>query len=142
MNKYKIIFTSLIVLIFTIGVVSAMEITDLNAPAGFEKNSLTFTHDDFEMNMKGYALLWDYDNNFEKSDGREVNIINKTYAEYIDSTEGKVGALEIIKIDGEYYLVDCFYDGLDKNKTKDCTNYLKEFNDANTFFLMKIDNSF
>ncbi|WP_405265969.1 hypothetical protein [Methanobrevibacter sp.] len=49
---------------------------------------------------------------------------NGTYAEYFDLVNEKSGALEIIKTDGDQYIVDSSFDGDDKSKTKDCLKYL------------------
>lgn len=141
MSKVKIIMISLILLAFSICVVSAASITDYNAPVGFERQAVTFIHGDFEMDLNSYSAFVDYEDNFNNSDTRNVTIINDTYAEYTDSTKEKVGALELLKIDGDQYIVDCSFDDLDKSKTKDCLKYLKEFNDVNKFKPIKIDKS-
>ncbi len=141
MNKLKIIMLSLILLAFSISVVSAAGITDYNAPVGFERNPVTFTHGDFEMDLKPYSAFIDYEDYFENSDTRNVTVINDTYAEYTDSFKEKVGALELLKIDGDQYIVDCSFDDLDKSKTQDCLKYLEEFNDVNKFKPIKIDKS-
>ena len=75
----------------------------------------------------------------DPNDDRNVTIINETYAEYTDSFKDKSGTLEIIKIDGDEYLIDCSYDELDKSKTQTCLKYLKEFNDVNKFKPIKIE---
>ena len=141
MNKFKIFCISIIFLLFAVGAVSAVGITDYNAPIGFERNPVTFTHGDFEMDMKFYSTFIDYDDYFKKSDTRDVKMINDTYAEYTDSFKEKVGALELLKIDGEEYIVDCSFDNLDKNKTKDCLKYLEEFNEVNKFKPIKVEKS-
>lgn len=138
MDKFKIIFVSLILAAFAISSVSAVGITDYNAPIGFERNPVTFSHDDFEMEMKSYSAFIDYDDYFKNSDDRNVKMINDTYAEYTDSFNEKVGALELLKIDGDEYIVDCSFDDMDKSKTKDCLKYLDEFNDVNKFKPIKI----
>ena len=141
MNKLKIFCISLIFLVFAVGAVSAVSITDYNAPVGFERNPVTFTHGDFEMDLKPYSTFIDYDDYFKKSDTRDVKMINGTYAEYTDSFKEKVGALELLKIDGDEYIVDCSFDSLDKNKTKDCLKYLEEFNEVNKFKPIKVEKS-
>lgn len=141
MNDYRIIFVSLALLAFSVGIVSAVGITDYNAPADFERGPVTFTHDDFEMELNSYSSFVDYDDYFENSDDRQVKIINGTCAEYTDSMKDKAGALELIKIDGDQYIVDCSFDDLNKSKTKDCLKYLEEFNDVNKFKPIKIDKS-
>lgn len=137
--KFKIIFVSLIFLIFFMGAVSADIITDHNAPIGFERNPITFTKGDFEMDMHSYSAFMDHDDYFENSDDRQVNIINGTYAEYVDTFKEKAGALEIIKIDGDQYIIDSSFDDDDKSKTKECLKYLEEFNDVNKYKPIKID---
>ena len=122
--KFKIIFVSLIFLIFFMGAVSADIITDHNAPIGFERNPVTFTKGDFEMDMHSYSAFIDHDDYFENSDDRQVKIINGTYAEYFDLVNEKSGALEIIKTDGGQYIVDFSFDGDDKSKTKIVLNIL------------------
>ncbi|MEE0925798.1 MAG: hypothetical protein U0L35_08890 [Methanobrevibacter sp.] len=139
MNKFKISLITVMLLLLSISAVSAVGITDYNAPIGFERNPVTFTHGDFEMDLKPYSTFIDYDDYFKTNDDRNVTIINETYAEYTDSFKDKSGALEIIKIDGDEYLIDCSYDELDKSKTQTCLKYLKEFNDVNKFKPIKIE---
>jgi hypothetical protein len=139
MNKLKISLITVMLLLLSISAVSAVGITDYNAPIGFERNPVTFTHGDFEMDLKPYSTFIDYDDYFKTNDDRNVTIINETYAEYTDSFKDKSGTLEIIKIDGDEYLIDCSYDELDKSKTQTCLKYLKEFNDVNKFKPIKIE---
>ncbi len=139
MDKLKIILISLILVAFSISAVSAVGITDYNAPIGFERDPVTFTHDDFEMDMKTYSAFIDYDDYFKSTEDRDVKMINDTYAQYTDSFKDEVGALEIVKIDGDEYIVICSFDDLDKNKTKDCLKYVEEFNDVNKFKPIKIE---
>ena len=139
MNKFKMALITVILLSLSISAASAVGITDYNAPIGFERNPVTFTHGDFEMDLKPYSTFIDYDDYFKTNDDRNVTIINETYAEYTDSFKEKSGALEIIKIDGDEYLIDCSYDDLDKSKTKTCLKFLKEFNDVNKFKPIKIE---
>ena len=139
MNKFKISLITVMLLLLSISAVSAVGITDYNAPIGFERNPVTFTHGDFEMDLKPYSTFIDYDDYFKTNDDRNVTIINETYAEYTDSFKDKSGTLEIIKIDGDEYLIDCSYDELDKSKTQTCLKYLKEFNDVNKFKTIKIE---
>lgn len=131
-------FVSLILLVFAIGAVSAT-ITDYNAPVGFERNAVTFSHDDFSMNMESYDSFVDYDDYFKNSDDRKVEMINGTFAKYTDSFKEEVGALELLEIDDDKYVVSCTFDGLDKSKTKDCLKYLEEFNQVNKFKPIKIE---
>lgn len=132
MNKLKIMFVSLILLAFAIGVVSA-SITDYNAPIGFERNAMSFEKGDFEMEMDLYSSFVDHDDYFKSDDGRKVEIINGTFAKYIDSSDDEVGALELLKIDGDQYIVHCTFKDMDKNKADDCLKYLEEFNNVNKF---------
>ncbi len=128
----------MILLMFLISAVSAV-ITDYNAPIGFERDPVTFIKGDFEMEMSSYSSFIDYDDYFKNTDDRQVKIINGTYAEYVDLVNEKSGALEIIKIDGDQYIVDSSFDDDDKSKTKDCLKYLEEFNEVNKFKPIKID---
>lgn len=137
--KLKLMFVSLIFLIFFVGAVSAVGITDYNAPIGFERDPVTFTKGDFEMEMNTYSSFVDHDDYFNTTDDRQVKIINDTYAEYFDSVKERSGALEIVKIDDDQYIVDSFFDGDDKGKTNECLKYLQEFNDLNKFKPIKID---
>lgn len=139
--KSKIVLMSLIVLVLAIGAVSAAVITDYNSPSGFERSAATFTNDDFEMDMRSYSAFIDYEDYFVKNDNRDVKIINGTYAQYNDSVKDKVGALELLKIDDDVYIIDCSFDDADKNKTADCLKYIQEFNDLNKFKPIKIDKS-
>lgn len=137
--KLKLMFVSLIFLILFVGAVSAVGITDYNAPIGFERDPVTFTKGDFEMEMNTYSSFVDHDDYFNTTDDRQVKIINDTYAEYFDSVKERSGALEIVKIDDDQYVVDSFFDGDDKGKTNECLKYLQEFNDLNKFKPIKID---
>lgn len=137
--KYKLMFVSLIFLIFFVGAVSAVGITDYNAPIGFEREPVTFTKGDFEMEMNTYSEFVDHDDYFNNTDDRQVKIINDTYAEYFDSVKERSGALEIIKIEDDQYIVDSFFDGDDKGKSTECLKYLQEFNEINKFKPIKID---
>lgn len=132
-------FVSLIFLIFFVGAVSAVGITDYNAPIGFEREPVTFTKGDFEMEMNTYSEFVDHDDYFNNTDDRQVKIINDTYAEYFDSVKERSGALEIIKIEDDQYIVDSFFDGDDKGKSTECLKYLQEFNEINKFKPIKID---
>ena len=137
--KLKLMFVSLIFLILFVGAVSAVGITDYNAPIGFERDPVTFTKGDFEMEMNTYSSFVDHDDYFNTTDDRQVKIINDTYAEYFDSVKERSGALEIVKIDDDQYIVDSFFDVDDKGKTNECLKYLQEFNDLNKFKPIKID---
>ena len=137
--KLKLMFVSLIFLTLFVGAVSAVGITDYNAPIGFERDPVTFTKGDFEMEMNTYSSFVDHDDYFNTTDDRQVKIINDTYAEYFDSVKERSGALEIVKIDDDQYVVDSFFDGDDKGKTNECLKYLQEFNDLNKFKPIKID---
>lgn len=64
--KSKMVFISIIVLVLAVSAVSAVGITDYNAPIGFEREPVSFTHDDFEMEMNSYSAFVDYDDYFEK----------------------------------------------------------------------------
>jgi hypothetical protein len=137
--RFKLMLVSLIFLAFFIGAVSAADITNYNAPIGFERDPMTFINGDFEMEMDSYSAFIDYDDYFKSEDDRQVEIINDTYAQYFDSDDKKAGALEIIKVDGDQYIVDSSFSGGDKSKTKDCLKYLEEFNQLNKFKPIKID---
>lgn len=137
--RFKLVIVSLIFLVFFIGAVSANDITKYNAPIGFEREPMTFIHDDFEMEMDSYSAFIDYDDHFKSEDDRQVEIINGTYAKYYDSDDKKAGALEIIKVDGDQYIVDSSFSGDDKSKSEDCLKYLEEFNQLNKFKPIKID---
>ena len=77
----------LVFLIFFISAVSAVGITDYNAPIGFERGPLTFIKDDFEMEMDSYSSFVDHDIYFENNNNRQVKIINGTYGEYFNSVK-------------------------------------------------------
>ena len=57
----------------------------------------------------------------------------------INEFDKKAGALEIIKVDGDQYIVDSSFSGDDKSKSEDCLKYLEEFNQLNKFKPIKID---
>ncbi|WP_462316356.1 hypothetical protein [Methanobrevibacter sp.] len=137
--RFKVVLVSLILLAFFIGAVSAADITNYNSPIGFERDPMTFVNGDFEMEMDSYNAFIDYDDHFKSEDDRQVEIINDTYAKYFDSDDKKAGALEIIKVDGDQYIVDSSFSGDDKSKSEDCLKYLEEFNQLNKFKPIKID---
>lgn len=59
------------VLALAVGVVSASSITDYNAPVGFDRNPVTFSHGDFEMDMKSYSSFMDFDDYFKSTDDKK-----------------------------------------------------------------------
>lgn len=137
-SKLKIMFASLILLTFAMGIVSAEGITDYNAPKDFDRDPMTFTHDDFEMRMDSYSEFIDFDDKFKNRDDYKVTV-NGTFAQYTNKLEDKVGVLEILEIKGDKYLVECSFDELQNSKISACQKYLEEFNDLNKFKPLKIE---
>lgn len=130
-NFLKIVILTLILFIISIGVVTAADMSDFKAPSDFTKSSGDyFEYDDFVLSLAPYDKDISYDLLFEDDDGYSVNILGDK-AEYRDTTVDHVGVLEIVNIDGEDYLVECYFDGDSNSKLEDCNSYINEFNELN-----------
>ena len=124
--KYGLI---LLLILLSVSVVSAVQYT---APSDFHQDGGAFVYGDYEI----YATPYDSDDwfnliLFENSDGYEVYIGENNIANYTDYNSKHVGVLELVDINGEECIVDCYYDGTDSSKLVECNKYLEEFNKLN-----------
>ena len=125
----KIVLT-LTVLILAVGIVSAVDMTDMKVPNGFEKySSNCFEKDDFELNLAPYS---DSDKGliFEDDEDYTVSEYSSNIYKYTDKLVKNVGAVEVVEIDGDKYLVEC----VKKDTTTEDSSvydYLTEFNSLN-----------
>lgn len=137
MKMYKIFGISLILLMLTVGVASAMDISDFKAPKGFddgfgeamEKDNFAISIEDYDKDLHGGALDGDHFHNYT---------VKGKIAEYNDTFNDQYGVVEIVEIGKETYLVKCIYKGDEKDKTSECTKYLEEFNKINHLKQIKI----
>lgn len=127
---FKKIALTLIVLILAVGVVSAIDMEDMKVPDGFEKSSSNcFEKDKYELNLVPYSDS-DKELTFENDDGYTVSKYSSNIYKYTDKLVKNVGAIEVVEIDGNKYLIECV--------KKDTTSvdslvydYLTEFNSLN-----------
>lgn len=127
---FKKIALTLIVLIITVSVVSAVDFEDMKFPDGFEKySSNCFEKDDYELNLVPYSDS-DKDLIFEDDDDYTVSEYSSNIYKYTDKLVETVGAIEVVKIDDDTYLVEC----VKKDTTSEDSSvydYLIEFNNLN-----------
>ena len=117
-------------LVFTVGIASAVEISDFKAPNGFDDGiAESMDKDDFSITIE------EYDKEFSfsplKSDSFNNVTVKGNFSEYTDSFHDEVGAMEVIKIGKNHQLVKCKYKGTDSSKIPECVKYLEEFNKIN-----------
>ena len=135
----KILIVASVLLIVGVGVVAAGDMSDFQAPSGLEKGSGNyFENDDFELSINSYDKEFDYDTLFKDDDDYSVTVMGDT-AEYEDKLVDHVGVLEIVEIDGETYVVECYFDGNDDSKLSECNDYISEFNELNSLEPISID---
>lgn len=126
----KKIALTLTVLILAVGIVSAVDMTDMKVPDGFEKySSNCFEKDDFELNLVSYS---DSDKGliFEDDEDYTVSEYSSNIYKYTDKLVKNVGAVELVEIDGDKYLVEC----VKKDTTTEDSSvydYITEFNSLN-----------
>ncbi len=135
----KILIVASVLLIVGVGVVAAGDMSDFQAPSDLEKGSGNyFENDDFELSINSYNKESDYDTLFKDDVDYSVTVMGDT-AEYKDTLVDQVGVLEIVEIDGKYYVVECYFDGNDDSKLSECNDYLSEFNELNSLEPISID---
>ena len=138
-NVLKILIAALMILIVGAGVAAAVEMSDLQAPSDLEKGSGNyFENDEFELSINSYDKEYDYDLLFSDDGEYTVSVLGDT-AEYTDKLVDHVGVLEIVEIDGEDYVVECYFDGTDDSKLSECNDYIIEFNELNGLEPKSID---
>ena len=124
----KKIILSLILATILIGAVSAVSINDFKLPDGFTVESEYWaSNDNFGLSITEYNDD-DYDYYFTNtSDYLVVTAGNIT--NYTDHTSSQVGCDEVIILDGEKLLIECYHEN--PNRLDDCYSYLLEFNKLN-----------
>ena len=130
MKISKIFCICAMLLVFTVGIASAVEISDFKAPNGFDDGiAESMDKDDFSITIE------EYDKEFSfsplKSDSFNNVTVKGNFSEYTDSFHDEVGAMEVIKIGKNHQLVKCKYKGTDSSKIPECVKYLEEFNKIN-----------
>jgi hypothetical protein len=130
-NIFKILMAALILFVLSVGVVTALDIDDLTPPDDLEEGAGNyFENDDFELSVNTYDKDTGYEILFEDDLDYYVTV-DDDMAEYTDELVGHVGVLEIVEIDGEECVVECYFDGEDESMLSDCHDYIDEFNELN-----------
>ena len=114
----------------TIGIVSALDLTNMKVPDGFEKHSSnSFEKGDYELNFGPYA---DSENEltFENDEDYTISKYSSNVYRYYDKLLENVGAIEVVEIDGHKYLVECLKRDAPSSDSSVC-DYLTEFNRLN-----------
>lgn len=130
MKISKIFCICAVLLVFTVGIASAVEISDFKAPNGFDDGiAESMDKDDFSITIEKY----DKELMFSplKSDSFSNVTIKGKFAEFTDSFHDEVGAMELVKIGKNHQLVKCKYKDTDSSKIPECVKYLEEFNKKN-----------
>ena len=131
MKLYNVLIALMILVMCSVGFVSAIDVSDFNPPKGFDEgfgNSMDYG--DFSISVNDYDADLDYSDNFENTPFNNV-VIKEDICEIQDSFHDNVGVSEIVKIGKHQYVVKCTYDGNDTSKINECANHLKEFNKKN-----------
>lgn len=127
---FKKIAISLILLILAVSVVSAIDMEDMKVPDGFEKSSSNcFEKGKFELNIAPYS-----DSNkdlvFEDEDNYKISEYSSNIYTYVDKLVKHAGAVEVVEINGEKYLVECLKEDTISDESS-AYRYLTEFNSLN-----------
>ena len=127
---------ALIILLLTAGIAFAVDIGDIKAPEGFQKDlGVILTKDNYEISI---LKLGDIDSSFlfdEDDDYKVSEYENNTY-NFTDKLLEHAGVFEVVEINGEKYYIECFQ----RNATSyddsayDC---LFEFNSLNNLTAIK-----
>lgn len=127
---FKKISIALIILIFTAGIVFAINVEDFKAPSGFEKGSGDyFDKDGYEISIVKYSDS-SKDILFESEDDYKVSEYGGNIYKYTDKMVKHVGFLEVVEIDGQRYTVECYKDDT-TSSSGSAYDYLTEFNSLN-----------
>ncbi|MBE6496547.1 MAG: hypothetical protein E7Z78_08910 [Methanobrevibacter thaueri] len=132
MKTFKIAIIALLLLVLSVAFVSATEISDFNAPKGFDEGfgESMDNEDDFSIVLNDYDK--DFDEDLFKGDHFHQVTVKGDLAEFNDTFNDEAGVMELIKIGKTYYVVKCKYaENTDPSKISDCTKYLEEFNKKN-----------
>lgn len=136
---FKILIAASILMMVSVGVAVAVEMSDLQAPSDLNKGSGNyFENDDFELSVNSYDKELDYNTIFKDEGDYSVTVLGDT-AEYKDKLVNHVGVLEIVEIDGEDYVVECYFNGSDDSKLSECHDLINEFNTLNNLEPKSID---
>lgn len=130
MKISKIFCICAVLLLFTIAVASAVEISDFKAPNGFDDGiAESMDKDDFSITIEKYDKEFSFSP--LKSDSFSNVTIKGKFAHFTDSFHEEVGAMELVKIGKNHQLVKCKYKDTDSSKIPECVKYLEEFNKIN-----------
>lgn len=130
MKAFKILTIALL-LILSVGMVSAIDISDFHSPKGFDEGfGEIMEFEDYGITIDDYDAELDYNNVFKNDEFHNITI-KDNIAQYTDSFHDEVGVMELVKIGKSSYVVKCKYSGTDDTKINDCLKYLKEFNKKN-----------
>ena len=130
MKKTKIVLLALLLLILTVGAVSAIDIMSFKSPKGFDEGyGGSMTKGKFSISIDDYDS--DLNKDLFKGDNIHPVTVKGNFGEFNDTFKEEVGAREIIQIGKENYTIECKYDGKDVSKISECVKYLEEFNKKN-----------
>lgn len=137
MKMFKIFGIALVLLMLTVGIASAMDISDFKNPKGFDEGfGEAMEKDDFAISIEDY----DKDLHEGKLDGDHFHqyTVKGKIAEYNDTFNNQYGVAEIVEVGKETYVVKCVYKGDEQDKTPECTKYLEEFTKLNNLKQLQI----
>ena len=113
-----------------IGAVSAADINDYKLPDNLNVESEFWaSNEDYGIGIYEYEDS-DYETFFTNTTESTVYIADNI-TNYTDTESSTVGCDEIVDINGEKYLIECYFEGTDDSKIKDCYDFLLEFNKLN-----------
>ena len=128
----------LILTIFLIiGSVCAADITDYELPDNFKiQEEYWASNGDYGMGIFEYDDS-QYDYYFTNTSDSTV-FIGDNITNYTDAASDTVGCDELIEVNGKIFLVECYFDGIDDSKIKECYDFLLEFNKLNNLTPIEI----
>lgn len=132
MKLIKIGFV-LAVLLLAMSMVSAMDYSDYTVPTLFNESNGYYSYeaDGFEFFMCKFNGE-DGEMDFYFNDSENYTIVkNDTIGNYTATSIDEVGAIEMVEIDGEKYIIECCYSPIDESKFKECCDAIVEFNKLN-----------
>ena len=140
MKLIKIGFV-LAVLLLSMSMVSAIDYSDYTVPSLFNESNGHYSYEagGFEFFMCTYG---DTQEEFEFYFHNSTNytlIKNDTIGNYTATSIDEVGAIELVELDGEKYIIECCYSPIDESKFKECCDAIVEFNKLNNLTPLPID---
>lgn len=132
MRLIKIGFV-LAVLLLAMSMASAMDYSDYAVPSMFNESAgfYCYEFDNFTFGIcKYHEENGEYDFYFKNSTIYTI-VHDNNMGNYTVSSIGEVGTVELVELDGEKYVVECYYSGMDDSKHKDCWDAVLEFNKQN-----------